>query len=86
MVKKLTKDGGGARKKRNNRELVLRALTDRKFRKLLEEAPREVLRKEVSNVHERELALVLATVKGIEAQIRLVGDELLCLNGPCGIV
>jgi hypothetical protein len=76
---------GGARKKQINRELVLRALTDRKFRKQLEEAPRAVLRKEVSGIHQREIALVLAAVRGIEAQIRLVGDELLCLNGPCGI-
>jgi hypothetical protein len=28
----------------------------------------------------------LATVKGIEAHIRLVADQLLCANGhPCGI-
>jgi hypothetical protein len=72
-------------KQKLNRELVYRALTDRKFRKALEGNPREALGRDVTDLHRREIRLVLAAVRGIEAQIKAVGDELLCLNGPCGI-
>lgn len=72
-------------KQKGNRDLILRALTDRKFRKLLETNPREALGGQLTDVKAREISLVLATVRGLEAQIRAVGDELLCLNGPCGI-
>jgi hypothetical protein len=72
-------------KQRGNRDLVLRALTDRRFRKLLENDPSQALGKRASEVNEREVRLLLATVRGLEAQIKSVGDELLCLNGPCGI-
>jgi hypothetical protein len=86
MVKKPTAPKPSAAKKRMNRDLVLKALTDRKFRKSLEEAPQVALGKKVTDIHLRELSLVLATVKGLEAQIAAIGDELLCLNGhPCGI-
>lgn len=74
-----------ARKRKINRDLVLRALTDSKFRRQLQENPAEVLGKRPSEVNARELQLVLAAVKGIEAQIRGLADELLCANGPCGI-
>lgn len=74
-----------SRKRRINRDLVLRALTDRKFRKQLTENPAEVLGKRPSDVNAREIQLVLAAVKGIESQIRGLADELLCANGPCGI-
>lgn len=69
-----------------NRDMVLRALTDRKFRKQLEADPRTALGRDVSDIHRREISLVLAAVRGIESQIRAVGDELLCVTGPpCGI-
>lgn len=69
-----------------NRDLVLRALTDRKFRKQLADDPKAALGGEVTDIHRREISLVLAAVKGIESQIRAVGDELLCVEGPpCGI-
>jgi hypothetical protein len=74
-----------ARKKRQNRELILKALTDPKFRRELKAAPERVMRKRGTRVNRAEIALVLAAVKGIEAQIRGLADELLCLNGPCGI-
>lgn len=74
-----------SKKKRLNRELVLRALTDPQFRKLLQANPSKAIGKAVTSVRQREIDLVLATVKGIEAHIRLVADELLCANGPCGI-
>ncbi len=74
-----------ASKRRVNRELVLRALTDRKFRRLLETKPAEVLGKKLTPIQEREVELVLATVRGIESQVHSLADELLCANGPCGI-
>jgi hypothetical protein len=75
-----------AERQKGNRDMILRALTDRKYRKLLEEKPEEALGARVSDVQRREVSLVLATVRGLEAQIKAVGDELLCLEGPpCGI-
>lgn len=75
----------GARKRRINRELVLKALTDRKFRASLGTDPAKVLGKRPTAAEMREIALVLAAVKGIESQIHNLADELLCANGPCGI-
>lgn len=83
--KKPTGKKPDARKRRINRDLVLRALTDAEFRRQLQESPAEVLGKRPTQVNARELQLVLAAVKGIEAQIRGLADELLCANGPCGI-
>ncbi len=74
-----------AKKKQLNRELVVRALTDAKFRRLLKTDPAKALAKEITPLHQREIALVLATVRGIESQIGHIADELLCANGPCGI-
>jgi hypothetical protein len=74
------------RPSRANRELVLKALTDPTYRKLLETNPKAALGgAKLSKVNKQEIALVLATVKGIRAQISAVGDELLCANGGCGI-
>ncbi len=72
---------------KGNRDLILRALTDRTFRKSLEENPGRALGlARMTDVNKREISLVLATVRGLESQIKSVGDELLCLTGPpCGI-
>lgn len=83
MAKKSEK--ASPEKQKKNRDMILRALTDRKFRKLLEATPDQALGARVTDVKQREISLVLATVRGIEAQIKAIGDELLCLNGPCGI-
>jgi hypothetical protein len=74
-----------AKKKKQNRELLVRALTDPKFRQLLQRDPKQVLGKAPTAVNQREIDLLLATVRAIESHIRNVADELLCLNGPCGI-
>ena len=75
-----------ATKQKGNRDMILRALTDRKYRKLLEDTPDRALGARVTDVQKREISLVLATVRGLESQIKAVGDELLCLEGPpCGI-
>jgi hypothetical protein len=70
-----------------NKELVVRALTDPKFRKLLATDPAKALGvAKLTAVKEREVKLVLAVVKGIDRQIANLADELLCANGgPCGI-
>jgi hypothetical protein len=73
--------------KKVNKELVLRALTDREFRKLLATAPEKALGKSLTAVHKQEISLVLASVKGIEFHIGALADNLLCVtNGHCGIV
>lgn len=73
--------------KRRQRELILRALTDASFRRQLATEPEKALKRpELSVEMRKEIALVLAAVKGIEAQIAALADELLCANGgPCGI-
>lgn len=70
-----------------NRDIILRALTDRKFRAQLQSDPAKALGKKITSENRRELDLVLAAVRGIETQIRHLADELLCANGPgpCGI-
>jgi hypothetical protein len=75
-----------AERQKGNRDMILRALTDRKYRKTLEASPQEALGARVTDINQREIDLVLATVRGLEAQIKAVGDELLCLERPpCGI-
>ena len=75
-----------AQKQKGNRDMILRALTDRKYLKMLEEKPASALGARATDVNLREISLVLATVRGLEAQIKAVGDELLCLEQPpCGI-
>ena len=61
------------------REIILKALTDPAFRKSLEDGNVEV--------DEDTRASVLAAVKGINTQVALAPDDLLCANGPgpCGI-
>jgi hypothetical protein len=74
--------------KKVNRKLVVKALTDPKFRKSLKENPAAALgRKTLTKIEEKELRLVLAAVKGIDRQISGLADELLCANGGggCGI-
>ena len=73
--------------RKRQKELILRALTDPKFRKLLASEPAVALEKpKLTPEKLREIAMVLAIVKGIEAQIEALADELLCANGgPCGI-
>lgn len=73
-------------KKKVNKELIIRALTDPRFRKTLASDPREALGvQRLSAENKVELRLVLAAVKAIEAHIAGLADELLCANGPCGI-
>ena len=74
------------RKKEANRKMILKALIDPEFRKMLEERPAEALNmRKLTEVNKQEIRLVLAAVKGISLHIAAAGDELLCANGPCGI-
>jgi len=67
---------------KQNRALVLRALTEPKFRRQLESDPVTALGKaKLTQTQQQEVKLVLALVKGIEKQIAGVADQLLCTNG-----
>ena len=64
---------------KHQRELIIKALTDPKFRKLLAADPAKALGvKKITTEREKEIKLVLATVKGIDVQIGAMADELLC--------
>ena len=66
--------------------LILRALTDNKFRRLLSAKPEKALGvKRLTKADEAQIRLVLAAVKGINNQIAGLADELLCATGGCGI-
>ncbi len=71
--------------KKRQKELILKALTDPRFRKLLGSNPVAALGKKVTATQLKEIKIVLAAVKGIEAQISHIADELLCANGGCGV-
>jgi len=60
--------------------MILRTLTDHGFRDALEVNPQVVLGRPMSASNQHEIRLVLAAVKGIEAQIKALGDELHCLS------
>lgn len=71
--------------KKVNREMVVKALTEPKFRRLLMTNPAAALgKKKLTEVQLTEVKLVLATVKGIDRQIGSLADELLCANGGGG--
>lgn len=71
-------------RRKANRELVLRALTDPKFRRQLEKNPRKALGKpRLTTVQKREVDLVLASVRGIQSQMNNMADKLLC---ACSVV
>ena len=73
-------------KKRVNKELVLRALTDPEFREMLAAKPERALDQKLTPENEVEIRFVLAAVDAIEGHISLLADKLLCANGgPCGI-
>lgn len=69
-----------------NKQLIVRALTEPRFRKLLVTDPAKALDvSRISAQNEQEIGFVLAAVEGIEYQISALADKLLCLDGPCGI-
>lgn len=73
-------------KAKKNREIILKALTDPKFRKALEEDPAKTLNmREFTDVNKQEIRLVLAAVRGINTLISAAADQILCMDGPCGI-
>ena len=69
------------------KKLIVRALTDPKFRVLLEKSPEKALNVDkLSAENVKEVKFILASVKGIKAQISSLADQLLCANGGgCGI-
>jgi hypothetical protein len=69
------------------KKLIVRALTDPKFRVLLEKSPEKALNVDkLSAENVKEVKFILASVKGIRTQISSLADQLLCANGGgCGI-
>ncbi len=73
-------------KKEINKQLVIRALTEPRFRKMLASDPARALKMDrVTAQNKDEIRFLLSTVKAIEFQIAALADELLCANGGCGI-
>jgi hypothetical protein len=69
------------------KELILQALTDPKFRRLLEKEPSRALKiSKLTEVQLTEVAMILEVVKGIDQQIAGMADKLLCNNGGCRVV
>jgi len=62
-----------------NKELIIKALVDPKFRQELKESPAKVLGvKSLTEINKNEIKFVFATVKSIESMINLMADTLLC--------
>lgn len=75
-------------RRKRNRDLVYRALTDLTFRKQMETNPAAALGKQpqqLTTKNQAEVRQVLEVVKLVESQLAKLADELLCANGPCGI-
>lgn len=70
-----------------HKKLILRALTDASFRKLLKENPEEALN--LAEIKGGKVAVndILGTVDLIDDRISSIGDKLLCVDPPgsCGI-
>lgn len=71
-----------SKKREINKKLVIKALTDPKFRKQLQSDPKAALgAKEFTAAKKREVKAVLSAVKSIDAHIGALADLLLCNNG-----
>jgi hypothetical protein len=79
-----------------NKKLILRALIEPGFRKMLRENPQEALNMAEIKGGQLEIDLMLNVLCGIDEQINIVADKLLCVNlldpfpvngnnPPCGI-
>jgi hypothetical protein len=78
-------NGSAAGRKRKT-DLILKALTDPKFRKLLEKNPTKATGiAKPTRAQLKEVKKVLAYAARVEKQIGSLADELLCANGGCGI-
>lgn len=70
-----------------HKKLILRALTDANFRKLLKENPEEALN--LAEIKGGKVAVneILGTVELIDDRISSISDKLLCVDPPgsCGI-
>jgi hypothetical protein len=66
------------------KQLVLRALTDPKFRKLLEENPMAAMEMaDVKGGYVDSKAILLAVVE-VENTVSRIGEEILCTSGGAG--
>ncbi len=70
------------RDRTRQKDLIIRALTDPKFREVLAKNPREALHVErISPELQKEIIMLLASVRGIESHISILADQILCLGG-----
>ena len=77
---------------KENKKLIIRALTDKTFRKKLETNPEKALNVTGGGgfshlrYYRREASSILSSVRRMEANIHFLADELLCAGGGgCGI-
>lgn len=69
-----------------NKAMILKALVDPKFRRMLKADAKKALGvSRLTKADELQIRFVLASVKGINGQISALADELLCTSGGCGI-
>ncbi len=86
MAKKSKRALSKSTKTKVSKKIILQALTDPKFRKLLETNPKKAIGvSTLTEANMREIKKALTVVKKIESQISTLADELLCADGGCGI-
>ncbi len=64
------------------KNIIIRALTDSKFRETLSTNPQEAFKGPITPELKKEIGFILATVSSIEAQIGHVADHVLCQLVP----
>jgi len=65
-------------RKRLNHELIVKALTDPDFRRLLEQNPALALKRTPTKANLVEINKLLGSVRDLEGKINAMADELLC--------
>jgi hypothetical protein len=74
-------------KREKNKNMLMKALTDPKFRELLKSSPQKALGlKTITDKNKQEIAKITQLVSKFESDLASLADQLLCANGGgCGI-
>jgi hypothetical protein len=64
--------------KKNQKKLILMALNDEKFKKLLISNPEKALKRKMTSDDKKDIKLIITIVKSIETQITSIADAFLC--------
>lgn len=67
-------------KKAENKKLILRALTDKKFREQLKSNPEKIFDVKGGGINRYEISTILNTVNLIESRLHSAADEVLCCD------